>query len=332
MKRKFFFLLGFLVLLCCLNLCANSKNKNIEVTTHEYASKEKQALRLDVYVDTTAEVQGLRPVFIFSFGGGWEGGKREDGRPVLEHFAQKGYIAVGIDYRLGIRRLKDEGVKLDSTNFASAYGDAVRMGIEDLFDATRYVIDHAKEWQADTSLIVISGSSAGAINSITAEYLVCNDHPLATSRLPEGFNYAAVIPCAGGIWVSNADTLVWRRKPCPIIAYHGTADQLVPYGKVVLQDGAFSAFGPDYYMPAVKAMGVPTLMHRYEGSDHIIAGIYLKEEARNEMTDNLSRLIFGKDLLHIDTTEEYPERKPATKTFRDTLKEMGIGAEPKVNN
>ena len=317
MNRKFF-IVTLLMGWCCLSLCSQT----VFVQTFDYAEKDGQPLRMDVYALHTLDENARRPVLIFSFGGSWEGGRREDGGPILEHFAQKGYVAVGIDYRLGIRRLKDAGGKIDSANFASSYGDAILMGIEDLFDATAYVIRQAEEWKADTSRIVLCGSSAGAINSITAEYLLCNHHPAATSRLPKGFSYAAVISCAGGIWLKDTASLEWYRKPCPILAYHGTRDQLVPYGKMLMAGGSFGAFGPDDYLPEVKAMGVSTLMHRYAGTDHAIAGIYWHEGARNEMLDFLFRVLYLKQQLNIDTTEERPDQEPATKTVEDSFKEL----------
>lgn len=319
MMKKKILLLTLVGCLVCLTACTQDYKRE----TFDYAEKDGQVLRLDVYTDTL-DADTLRPVLIFSYGGAWEGGKREDGRPLLEHFARKGYVAIGIDYRLGIRKLKEQGVKIDSTNFAASYGGAIRMGIEDLYDATRFVINHAQEWQVDTSRIVISGSSAGAINSVTAEYLLCNRDTLATSRLPEDFRYAAVIPCAGGIWLQDADTLVWQRKPCPFLAFHGTNDELVPYGKVLLGD-TFGTFGPDYYMPQLKAMGVSTQMHRYDKQGHVIAGVYWQEEARNEMTDFLHRVLDKKQQLHVDTTEERPDKAPATKTIEDSFREMTEG-------
>ena len=185
------------------------------------------------------------------------------------------------------------------------------MGVEDLYDATRYVIDHARELGADTSRIVICGSSAGAINSLTAEYLVCNSHPLATEKLPEGFNYAAVVPFAGGIWLADTDTLIWERKPCPILAYHGTADQLVPFGKSVMGNGAFGAFGPDYFIPQLKQMEVSFLFHQYHRADHMISGWGDNELAREEMQRELGRMLDTTQHVAVTTSEEYYGTAPS---------------------
>lgn len=310
---------GTMLAIACL-CCLLAKAQTVFVHTYDYAQKGEQTLRMDVY-EQAPSGDMKRPVLIFSYGGAWEGGKRADGKAILEHFAQKGYIAAGIDYRLGVREAKEKGVKIDSLNFASVYGKAIRMGMEDLFDATAYIISHADEWNADTSRIVICGSSAGAINSITAEYLLCNRHPMATRRLPETFNYAAVITCAGGIWLEKTPALQWKHKPCPVIAYHGTRDELVPYGKHVIGNAAFTAFGPDGYLQEVKDMGVSTLFHRYEGHSHVIAGIYLHEGARNEMLDFLFRTLYLNQRLNIDTMEQRPDKEPAVKTFDDTIQE-----------
>ena len=284
---------------------SKSEKKDIEKNTVVFAEKDGEKLQMDIFRDAADVQSGSQPVFIFSFGGAWVSGSRHTGRKLLKDCARQGYIGIGIDYRLGIKQLKDQGVAIDSSNFASSYSQAIMMGVEDLYDATRYVIDHARELRADTSRIVICGSSAGAINSLTAEYLVCNSHPLATEKLPEGFNYAAVVPFAGGIWLADTDTLIWKRKPCPILAYHGTADQLVPYGKSVIGNGAFGAFGPDYFIPQLKQMEVSFLFHQYHRADHMISGWGDNELAREEMQRELDRMLDTTQHVAVTTSEEY---------------------------
>ncbi len=305
MKQTFSVLL--LAASCLLAACqGQTEEKRIEKDSCQYAEKEGRQLFMDVYREAgSQQYDALRPVFIFSFGGGWENGSRRDGRHILEDFARQGYISIGIDYRLGIRQLKEQGIAIDSTHFASSYSQAVMMGVEDLYDATRFVIDHADEWKADTSRIIICGSSAGATNSLTAEYLLCNSHPLATAKLPRDFNYAAVVPLAGGIWLADVDTLCWQRKPCPILAYHGTDDQLVPFGKVVLGDGIFGGFGPDYYMPQLTQMEVSCLLHQYHRDDHLIAGCGDHELTRAEIQRELQHLLDTTQHVAVTVSEEF---------------------------
>ena len=56
--------------------------------------------------------------------------------------------------------------------------------MEDLFDATSYVLKHAEDWNIDKDRIVIFGGSAGATNSLVAEYNVANETELALRTSP----------------------------------------------------------------------------------------------------------------------------------------------------
>ena len=296
---------------------------DVTVTTYTYAEKDGQELKLDVYVDSTYQHEGTRPVMIFSFGGSWKHGSREVGKSMLTDFAQHGFVAVGIDYRLGIKQIEDSGVKIDASNFGESYAKAITMGIEDLVDATSFLIQKADEWELDTARFVACGSSAGAINTATAEYLICNRHPLVAGRLPESFNYRAIVPCAGGIWMMGTDTLTWERKPCMFIDFHGTRDQLVPYGKMAMGK-LFAAFGPEYYIPQLKAMEVPYSQHIYDGADHVIALIYDNPFARQDILSFLRRTIDRKERLMQVVHEENYGTAPSLRSFLDTLRGMGF--------
>ena len=169
MKRNIYALTFYAAIALCFSCGQRPLGEHIGVTTYSYAVKDGDTLHMDVYLDSTKlHADEKLPVFLFSFGGGWTSGKRQDGQALLEDAAHHGYVGVGIDYRLGIRALSKQGVNIDSTNFASSYSMAITWGIEDLFDATCFVIDHADELHADTCRIIACGSSAGATNSLTA--------------------------------------------------------------------------------------------------------------------------------------------------------------------
>ena len=300
------------------NVNAQNPVNGPAVSTHTYATKDGEALLLDIYTPApSADESGKRPVLIFSYGGAWEGGKKEDGKAFMEALAKEGYIGVSINYRLGIKKLKDKGVQIGGENFVSSYSSAITMGVEDLFDATTFILGKAEELNADTEKIIICGSSAGAINSMTAEYLISTDSPIATQRLPEGFNYAGGISCAGGVWVAGTDSLTWKKTPCPVLAFHGTKDQLVPFGKSVMGEGAFGAFGPDYFIPQFEAMKVSCIKHVFTESDHIIAMIYDNPQARREILSFIDRMVLSGEKLSILSTENYYGKAPSLQALME---------------
>lgn len=75
----------------------------------------------------------------------------------------------------------------------------ISMAVEDLYDATAFIVDKADEWGIDSSQIVACGSSAGAITVLHGEYALCNASPLV-QHLPVGFRYAGIVSFAGAIF------------------------------------------------------------------------------------------------------------------------------------
>ena len=52
-----------------------------------------------------------------------------------------------------------------------AMTNAVNIASEDIYSATLFVLDNAEEWGVDPEMVMLSGSSAGAIASLQAEYI-----------------------------------------------------------------------------------------------------------------------------------------------------------------
>ena len=215
-------------------LVAQARETGVDKTTWLYAVKGTDSLYLDRYA-AEASRETNAPCLIFAFGGGFVGGERDNPAyvPYFEHFARKGYVIVSIDYRLGLR--ETAGSRPDPAATPEALAErffaAVDMAVEDLYDATSFIVGQARTWGIDPSAVVASGSSAGAITVLQGEYERCTGSPLSR-RLPEGFRYAGIIAFAGAVLEKGPSGPVWREKPAPIQLFHGDADCNVPYDSI----------------------------------------------------------------------------------------------------
>jgi len=278
-----------------------------------YATKDGQPLYLDLIVDKKMKVTGKRPVIIFSFGGGWEAGSRSDAgfEKGFETFTSMGYAIIAIDYRLGVKIAKDRK-EFTPENSTAMYLRAVEWGVEDLFDSTSFVLKHADEWNIDKDHIVLMGGSAGATNSLVAEYNVANETQLAQDHLPPKFRYAGVISMAGAFWLKATTPLLFKNKPAPIMFFHGAKDQLVTYDEV---QGPFSGYGPVYYFRRFAGPDYPKWFVDYPQGDHVIAGTPFTDSTL-EIKAFLQKLVKEKQQLSIHTIEE----GKVPKTFGTFLK------------
>lgn len=254
----------------------------VQKETFDFAVKDGDTLRLDVYRQPGFDK--ARPILLYSFGGGWQHGSRDAmDNPLFPFYtpmAQMGYVVVAIDYRLGFAAAQKRGelpsgdvvrqmVASKGTEQEARIIEACRNAcldaVEDLFDATSFVVEHAAEWGGDASRIVLCGGSAGACNSLQAEYLVANEDTMALEHLPEGFRFSGVIPCAGAIF-PGGKPLTWKHRPAPILFFHGTADPIVPYG-----EGA-DFMGPTAIIASLPEQ-TPYVLYASKDQDHVMSGL-----------------------------------------------------------
>lgn len=289
---------------------------SIEKTTFQYATRDTQKLQLDRIVDRSAKAAGKRPVIIFMFGGGWEGGGRDDQGFVtgLNQLASRGHTVVAIDYRLGIKIAKTKN-EMTRANGTEMYLRAIDWSVEDLFDATSYIVERADEWNIDKDQIVLLGGSSGATNSLVAEFNVANDTDLARTHLPKGFRYAGIISMAGAFWLKANTPLTFKSTPAPIMFFHGAKDQLVTYDE---HQGAFSGYGPVYYLRKYPSPEFPKWFVDYPEGDHIVAGTPFVD-CQHEIEAFLQKLVKErqKTSIHMVIYDMTP------KTFGNFLKAIG---------
>lgn len=237
--------------------------------TYMFAQRDTCDLYLDVYnpakgSETTFNGKA-KPTVIFMFGGGFIRGTRDDQdyHKWFRTMTQNGYRVISIDYRLGLKGSNKVGIAQ-----VNVLDKAIHMAVEDLFSATTFIIDNADHLGVDPSNIVISGSSAGAISVMQAEYEISNMTKWA-AVLPEGFNYAGVMSFSGAI-LSREGKVDFKKKPCPVLMLHGTADELVPYKQIAVFNLGF--FGGGKLVKRWQKYGYNYNMFHFIGYGHEIAG------------------------------------------------------------
>ena len=298
-----------------LFLLGKSKEPQIESkadrSTVEFVVRDGKPILMDIYQFKDQKTEGKRPVFIYSFGGAWAMGSRIDAlcNPLYDHLCEKGWVCVAIDFRLGSARGRDGKPLMTPPEGYNPFQYSIDIGVEDIYAATNWLIRHADEYNIDPGKIVISGSSAGAINSMNAEYYICTGHQIAKDNLPDGFNYAGVIPMAGAVYLTgeNDTELKWEKKPCPMCFFHGSADPTVTFD--VERGPARHGFGPYYVSQQLYAMDVPYMLFEYAGGDHCMALLPLKW-FWNEIDSFMDRIVLGGQDIKMHSVER--SSKPRT--------------------
>lgn len=259
----------FVLILGAIGLNCHAQNILEPDETYLYAEKDSTQLYLDIYYPSDGSemtVNGVnKPTILYIFGGGFKGGRRDSysTRTWFKMLADEGFTIVAIDYRLGLKNATKMGIAQ-----ARLLYEAIKMAVEDTFSATGFLIDNAEELDIDPTNIVVSGSSAGAITALQAEWEICNRSELA-SVLPEDFNYAGVMSFAGAIY-SKQGNVRYKTEPAPTLLLHGTADNIVPYKQIRLFNQAFQGTGKISKQYIRK--GYNYNIYRFDGYSHEIAG------------------------------------------------------------
>ena len=259
MKKIVLFIVA--VVAGCVTLSAQS----VVCDTFHYATNDGEELYLDRYM-LDVETDAPRPCMIFAFGGGFVRGERDHEYYSIyfDRLAREGIVVVSIDYRLGLRNLQPDGGMIA---MISIFDNAVNIAVEDMYAATNYVIDNAEAWMVDTSKIMISGSSAGAITAVQAEWMRCNGAERA-EVLPADFRYAGVVSCAGAIF-SVKGKPKFKSAPAPMLLFHGTSDSNVPYDHASMFGVGF--YGSEYITKQLDKLDSPYWFYSAEYVDHRMA-------------------------------------------------------------
>lgn len=265
--------------------------------TIKFATRDTTDLYLDIYEPAKGSATSFngksKPTIIFVFGGGFVTGTRNDRSHDwwFKHLTNNGYRVVANDYRLGLKGMKKMGVAQ-----AKYLERAIDMAVEDLFSATAYLCDNAESLGIDPNNIVVSGSSAGAITALEAEWHICNSDPIC-NILPEGFNYSGLMSFAGAIY-SNRGRIRFPKEPCPMLLLHGKKDKIVNYNQIWFFKLRWA--GSNVICRTLKREDRNYNVFRFDDYGHEIAGI-MNREFLKEM-DFLQTNVMQKRKVVIDAS------------------------------
>jgi predicted esterase len=251
-----------LILTSLLTLCSVYGFSQVK-QTFIYSKKDTQDLKLDIYSNQDLRIK--KTCIVFIFGGGFIKGKRDDNYylPYFKKLVENNYKVVSIDYRLGLK-----GEKWPTVFNTSVLRNAINYAVTDLFDATAYLIANAEEMGIDTSKVILSGSSAGAVTILQADWEKRNQTAISQT-LPKNFQYKGAIAFAGAI-LSYTGKPKYKIPPAPTMMFHGTNDKIVLYNKVKLFNRGM--FGSRYLASYFKKQKYPYYFQFVRNMGHEIAG------------------------------------------------------------
>lgn len=229
-------------------------------STHVYAEKNGLPLALDVYQLEEELLKPGRTAVLYFHGGGFSEGSRSEIRYVqfAEKLARLGLIAIPCSYHLSMR-----GRSMSCDQQQSIKIAAFRSAAEDVWSATRFVLENAEAWGIHPERIILAGSSAGAEAIVNAAYWKEGDLGVEKRGLPPDFRYAGLLSMAGALlditWITAENAL-------PSLLFHGETDPLVPYGAASHhlckpdQPGYLPLFGAGIIAQRLKALNKPYIL------------------------------------------------------------------------
>lgn len=239
---------------------------------------QPQQLYLDFYEPQGDNLQH-RPLIVYAFGGAFLiGDKNQPPIPrYCEDFAKMGYAVATIDYRIGFDISKTESVIR-----------AVYRAGQDLRAAVRFLCQRADQYGIDTASVILTGSSAGCFSGLHCNYFEVNQRPPETYGIPSepedldcfdcsvNADFGRRMPRIAGIinhWGAILDTALIDNEPdedCPVISFHGTNDDAVPYteGSPFSYPVFPSVHGSKLIHKRLTSLGIPNNLCALDGEGH----------------------------------------------------------------
>jgi len=260
-------ILVFAFSLCCY---AFSQNKS----THTYSIKGLDTLKLDIYSPEKIKKNDSLPVLLWMHGGGFSGGTRDNihhEQKLAEYVTTKGYIGVSISYRL-LRKNTKTGFGCNCPKADKL--ETFKQAAIDYLDAAKFLLEHKKEFQIDSTKIIAGGSSAGAEGILNAVYM--KSYFIDDLEKYNHIKFAGVFSLAGAL--VNAEYIT-KDNVVPTVLFHGTDDNLVPFGSAphhyCNQEKAGYLFldGSETISKKIDDLGQSYYFHKVIGGRHELSSI-----------------------------------------------------------
>jgi para-nitrobenzyl esterase len=214
------------------------------------ASGTVQNWTLDMYTPS-GDTQTRRPAIVLVHGGGFRGGNSNNGPMVTmaKAFAQRGYVAVSINYPLLVTNevcSKEPTPSATCVNAAFAAQHAAQA-------AVRWLRANAVTYGVDPNRIAVGGGSAGAVTALAVA--VNSGDPGTDGNPGQSSKVQAAIAISGELPHSFAN--LDDPSDSPVLMFNGTADQTVPFSAGVQT-------ATDLYNA-----GVPVVFEALQGAGHV---------------------------------------------------------------
>jgi acetyl esterase/lipase len=261
---------------------------NINYGSNVKVDGATQQLMLDVY-QPNGDTASNRPLVIVAHGGSFIGGSKTgtDVVPICKDLAKLGYVAVSIEYRLGMNGLPFPGP--DSSDAT----ESVMRGVHDGRAAVRYFrklasVDSTNIYRIDPNNIFFAGVSAGGFIALQMAYLdQVSEIPsfidmVGQAGLTGGLEgnsgnpgYSSEVKAIVNICGALGDTAWMKPGDEPVLSFHGTNDATVPYGSNTISLlGLFpllKVHGSYSVSAQANKLGLLSCFEIYEGQDHVPA-------------------------------------------------------------
>ena len=247
---------------------------------------ENVDLDMDIY-EPTGDTLTNRPVIIFIHSGAFFSGYNEVDDVVALSItsAKRGYVAVSMNYRLGI-------------NILSSYSGerAVYRGVQDASAVVRYLREFYQDYGIDYENIFIWGTSAGSFIWLHLAFVEDDERPEATYGSGEDPDLGC-IDCEGNDYIHNSKPkaviscwgalvdldMIDQENNIPTIMFHGTLDPIVPFNSGYPFTGVIT-------LPYVYGSN---LIHERLNELHIQNALYFEEGQLHEYWGTLNGNWFG---------------------------------------